>query len=338
MSETTTGSEPQLVKEVRVFGGQQQQWKHASSSTQTEMTFSVFLPATASEDAPAGVLLWLSGLTCTDENFLIKAGAQRYAAAHGIALLCPDTSPRGAGVEGEDESYDFGSGAGFYLDATEGKWATHYRMYTYITEELPAVVRRHFPQLCMDACALSGHSMGGHGALTLALKQPAAYVSVSALAPICHPTSCPWGIKAFTGYLGPDQSSWAAWDATLLMLAYDGPTQTILIDQGKDDQFLADRQLLPEAFEAACADKGQRLTLRMQDGYDHSYYFVASVIEDHIDFHAAAIKAALAGSGDDGAGAAAGGGGGAGEAGVEEAAASVEAAAGGVADADGSAE
>ena len=243
------------------------------------MTFSIFLPPT--ENPP--VLFWLSGLTCNDENFTTKAGAQRIAAELGIALVMPDTSPRGDDVA-DDAGYDLGKGAGFYLNATEQPWAHHYRMYDYIRDELPALIQSGFA--VSDRCAISGHSMGGHGALIMALKNPGKYASVSAFAPIVNPTQVPWGQKAFAHYLGEDEAKWQEWDSCALMLASSSANAIpMLIDQGDADQFLAG-QLQPAVLAEAARQKDWPLTLRIQPGYDHSYYFIASFIEDHFRFHA----------------------------------------------------
>ncbi|BBV92540.1 MAG: S-formylglutathione hydrolase [Enterobacter sp.] len=269
----------ELLEEHRCFEGRQQRWRHDSTSLNCAMTFSIFLPPT--ENPP--VLFWLSGLTCNDENFTTKAGAQRIAAELGIALVMPDTSPRGDDVA-DDAGYDLGKGAGFYLNATEQPWARHYRMYDYLRDELPALVQSQF--VVGERCAISGHSMGGHGALIMALKNPGKYVSVSAFAPIVNPTQVPWGQKAFSHYLGEDTEKWQAWDSCALMLASKAeeaiPT---LIDQGDADQFLAG-QLQPAVLAEAARQKDWPLTLRIQPGYDHSYYFIASFIEDHLRFHA----------------------------------------------------
>ncbi|NJQ19035.1 S-formylglutathione hydrolase [Pantoea sp. LS15] len=269
----------ELLEEHRCFEGRQQRWRHDSSVLNCTMTFSIFLPPT--ENPP--VLFWLSGLTCNDENFTTKAGAQRIAAELGIALVMPDTSPRGDDVA-DDAGYDLGKGAGFYLNATEQPWANHYRMYDYIRDELPALIQAEFA--VSNRCAISGHSMGGHGALIMALKNPGKYVSVSAFAPIVNPTQVPWGQKAFANYLGDDAKKWQAWDSCSLMLASKTedaiPT---LIDQGDADQFLAG-QLQPAVLAEAARQKDWPLTLRIQSGYDHSYYFIASFIEDHLRFHA----------------------------------------------------
>ncbi|EKS6887343.1 S-formylglutathione hydrolase [Enterobacter bugandensis] len=269
----------ELLEEHRCFEGRQQRWRHDSTTLNCAMTFSIFLPPT--ENPP--VLFWLSGLTCNDENFTTKAGAQRIAAELGIALVMPDTSPRGDDVA-DDAGYDLGKGAGFYLNATEQPWASHYRMYDYIRDELPALVQSQFA--VSERCAISGHSMGGHGALIMALKNPGKYASVSAFAPIVNPTQVPWGKKAFTNYLGDDSQKWQEWDSCALMLA-SRPEDAIpmLIDQGDADQFLAG-QLQPAVLAEAARQKDWPLTLRIQAGYDHSYYFMASFIEDHLRFHA----------------------------------------------------
>jgi S-formylglutathione hydrolase len=273
----------ELISEHACFGGVQRFYRHDSREIGLPMRFSVFIPP-AADKGKVPALFYLAGLTCTEETFPIKAGAQRAAAAAGIMLIAPDTSPRGAGVEGETASWDFGVGAGFYLDATQGQWARHYRMESYI-HELRELVAQELP---VDAqrVGIFGHSMGGHGALTLALKRPDVFKSVSAFAPIAAPSQCPWGKKAFTGYLGEDPSAWAQHDASLLMAAMKTPFPAgILIDQGLGDKFLAE-QLYPEAFEAACATAAQPLQLRRHAGYDHGYYFIATFMEDHIRFHA----------------------------------------------------
>jgi S-formylglutathione hydrolase len=252
------------------------------------MRFSIFLPELANTER-VPVLYYLSGLTCTDENVIQKAGAQRAAAKHGIAFVAPDTSPRGTEIEGEHESYDFGSGAGFYLNATEPLWSTNYRMEQYVVEELPQLIQAEFN--VSDAASITGHSMGGHGALITALRNPDKYCSVSAFSPICNPVECPWGQKAFTGYLGEDQASWRQYDATELMRSRGPSTfEDILIDQGAEDNFLTQGQLRPEAFQEACQAAGQNLTLRLQPGYDHSYFFIASFMDDHVNFHAKYLR------------------------------------------------
>ncbi len=275
----------EIISEQLCFGGTQGVYRHDSAETGTPMRFSVFQPASVG-NKPLPVLWCLSGLTCTEENFTVKAGAQRYAAEHGLVLVAPDTSPRGADIAGEDEAYDFGSGAGFYVDATVSPWNQNYRMYSYITAELPELV---FANFAVDPKrqGITGHSMGGHGALTIGLKHPAIYTSVSAFAPICAPMQCPWGEKALTGYLGADRRTWEQYDAVSL-IRQGAKSGEILVDQGDADDFLTE-QLRPELLAEAANEAGQKLTLRMQPGYDHSYYFVASFIGDHIAFHAARL-------------------------------------------------
>ena len=262
----------------RCFGGTQGFYRHESAETGTSMRFSLFVPA---GEGPFPVLWFLAGLTCTEENFTTKAGAQRVAAELGLVLVAPDTSPRGDGVA-DDPAYDFGMGAGFYVDATEAPWAAHYRMRSYIERELPALVAAHFP-VDMARQGISGHSMGGHGALTIALRNPGRYRSISAFAPIASPMRCPWGEKALGGYLGADRSAWRAYDATAL-IADGARLPDLLVDQGDADGFL-EQQLKPELLEAACAAANIPLTLRRQPGYDHSYYFIASFVEDHLRWH-----------------------------------------------------
>lgn len=266
--------------ENRCFGGTQGVYAHASTATGTEMTFGLFLPS-AAKDGPVPVLWYLSGLTCTHENAMTKAGAQGFAEQAGMALVFPDTSPRGEGVA-NDDAYDLGQGAGFYVNATQDPWAPHFRMWDYVAEELPALLGAHFP-LDMDRQAITGHSMGGHGALTLAMSLPGRFRSVSAFSPIAHPAASDWGRKQFTAYLGTDESTWAAHDSTLLMRerGFDGE---VLIDQGANDQFL--NLLMPEALAEAMAARRQPGSFRLQKGYDHSYFYVASFMEDHIWFHA----------------------------------------------------
>jgi len=272
----------ELISEHAAFGGVQRFYRHDSSTIGLPMRFSAFIPAHP-DGARLPALFYLAGLTCTEETFMIKAGAQRVAAELGLMLIAPDTSPRGAGVPGESEGWDFGVGAGFYVDATEQPWSTHYRMASYI-EELRELVLAELPA---DGARLGifGHSMGGHGALTLALKAPHIYRSVSAFAPIAAPIDSPWGKKAFGGYLGSDESTWRAYDASVLMAASTTPFPNgILIDQGLADKFLAE-QLHPETFEAACQQAAQPLQLRRHAGYDHGYYFIATYVEDHLRFH-----------------------------------------------------
>lgn len=276
----------ELLSEHASFGGVQRFYKHASSEIGLPMRFALYLPPAASAGGQVPLVTFLAGLTCTEETFTMKAGAQRVAAELGLALLMPDTSPRGAGVDSEDHHWDFGVGAGFYLDATQAPWSGHWRMESYLLDELLPAVTAEFG-LDAKRQGLFGHSMGGHGALTLALRHPGRFASLSAFAPICSPTRCPWGHKAFTGYLGQDESTWAAHDASLLMAQQTRApySQGILIDQGLADKFLAE-QLLPEAFEAACAQVGQPLTLRRHQGYDHGYYFISTFVEDHLRHHA----------------------------------------------------
>ncbi len=270
------------LSESRCFDGRQLQYQHRSQALGCDMRFSVFLPPDA-DMGPVPVLYWLSGLTCTDENFVSKAGAQKAAAELGLAILCPDTSPRGVNIAGEDDDWDFGSGAGFYLNATCSPWSDHYRMYDYVVNELPSLSETFLP-LDGQRRAISGHSMGGHGALVCGLRNSDCYRSISAFAPIVSPSTCPWGQKAFQGYLGEDQHAWKQYDSCEL-IAQAEIHLPILIDQGLKDQFL-EQQLRPQLLEKACEENGYPLILRLQDGYDHSYYFIASFIEDHLRFHA----------------------------------------------------
>ena len=278
-------AELQLLSEHACFGGSQRFYTHESAECSTQMRFSVYLPPQA-KSGPVPVLYYLAGLTCTEETFMIKAGAQRVAAQLGLMLVAPDTSPRTPRLPGDDASWDFGLGAGFYVDATQQPWSQHYRMYSYVTRELPALVQREFAARS-DAQGIFGHSMGGHGALVCALRNPQQYQSVSAFAPIAAPTRCPWGQKAFRGYLGEDRNSWQEYDASVLV-ARQRYVRPILIDQGTADKFLAE-QLFPEEFAGACRSSGTALTLRMQDGYDHGYYFISTFIEDHLRHHAAQL-------------------------------------------------
>ena len=273
----------ETISENKAFGGVQGVYSHRSHTAHCEMTFGLFLPEEA-RDGPVPVLWYLSGLTCTHENAMVKAGAQVWAAEQGIALVFPDTSPRGDGVA-DDDNYDLGQGAGFYVNATEKPWAANYRMWDYIAEDLPSMLQEEFP-LDMKRQSITGHSMGGHGALTLAMSLPGRYRSVSAFAPICNPTGADWGRKQLQSYLGDDKGQWAAHDSSILMRerGFDGP---VLIDQGADDQFVD--LLRPETLAAAAAERRQDIILRMQKGYDHSYFFVSSFMEDHIAFHAEAL-------------------------------------------------
>ncbi len=273
----------ELLRRHRCFGGTQSVYRHDSRATGTQMEFAIFLPFGEHDDRRRPVLFWLSGLTCTWANFTEKAGAQCHAAAHGVILVAPDTSPRGTELAGEHDAYDFGSGAGFYLDATVEPWSRHYRMASYVNDELPGLVAANF-NADMDRLGLLGHSMGGHGALTLAFRNPGRYRSLSALAPIVAPSRVPWGEKAFQGYLGDDRTAWRAHDACELV-GSAGWTGPILIDQGTADEFL-ETQLRPELFEEACRAAGVPLILRWQEGYDHSYYFIATFICEHIAHHA----------------------------------------------------
>lgn len=268
------------------FGGQQKRFEHQSSSCNCKMTFSIFLP-TASITAKVPVLYWLSGLTCTDENFVTKAAAQSYAEQHSIAIVAPDTSPRGDDVADDPEgAYDFGLAAGFYVNATEPPFNTHYKMYDYITKELPALINENFP-IDANRQGISGHSMGGHGALTIALNNPGVYKSLSAFAPISSPMNCPWGEKALSGYLGANKEAWKKHDACH-MISIATERLPILVDQGDADPFLSE-QLKPELLESTAKSHNHPLTLRMQPGYDHSYFFIATFMEDHIAHHAKAL-------------------------------------------------
>ena len=280
-----------LLSEVRCFGGRQLRYSHASQACNCDMTFSLYLPL-AAETGPVPVLYWLSGLTCTDENFVQKAGAQAHAAKHGVAIVAPDTSPRGKGVPDDDDgAYDFGLGAGFYVNATQAPWSQHYHMYDYVADELPTLVEANFP-IDPDRRSIFGHSMGGHGALTIALRNPGRYKSLSAFAPIVAPAQVPWGQKALNGYLGDDRQAWAQHDTCALISnpPNDGAERLpLLIDQGEADNFLAE-QLKPQLLSDACKAADHPLTLRMQPGYDHSYFFIATFMGDHIAHHAAALR------------------------------------------------
>ncbi len=274
------------VSSFRSFGGLQNVYSHPSEACNGTMRLSVFRPQQEIDGEMVPVVLWLSGLTCTEENFTVKAGAQRVANELGLLVIAPDTSPRGQNLPGEDDSYDFGSGAGFYLDATEAPWSTAYRMYSYVTEEIPAIIKARFHG-DLARMGIMGHSMGGHGALTIHFKNQELFKSCSAFAPIVAPTLVPWGQKALSRYLGEDQAAWQAYDACTLVRAKPSKA-TLLIDQGSDDSFL-EEQLRPHLFETACKESGQRLELRMREGYDHSYFFIASFIEDHLRHHHAAL-------------------------------------------------
>jgi S-formylglutathione hydrolase len=277
----------ETVSEAKMFGGVQGVYRHASEETGCEMEFSVFTPPQARAGS-VPVLTYLSGLTCTWENMTVKAGAQRFAARAGMLLVAPDTSPRGTDLAGEHESYDFGSGAGFYVDATEDPWSENYRMYSYVTEELSKLVVANFPADNARQ-GIFGHSMGGHGAMVIALRNPERYRSLSAFAPIVAPSQCPWGEKAFSNYLGSDRAAWKRYDATELIGSSHWDSE-ILIDQGSADDFL-EPQLNPERFRKACTAANVDLNLRFQEGYDHSYYFIATFMEDHIAHHAKLLAA-----------------------------------------------
>ncbi len=275
------------IEQRACFGGRQEVWRHDSAVLDCPMRVGVFLPSAALRGESCPVLYWLSGLTCTEQNFITKAGAQAYAERNGLILVAPDTSPRGEGVA-DDPAYDLGQGAGFYLNATQAPWAAHYRMQDYVAEELPALIEQHFP--ATDQRAIAGHSMGGHGALVTALRHPGRYRSVSAFSPIVAPSQAPWGQKALAAYLGGDASEWAPWDAVeLIRAASPADHLPILVDQGLDDEFL-EEQLRTELFEAVCLETGYLATVRRHAGYDHSYYFIASFIGEHIAFHAGNLK------------------------------------------------
>jgi len=283
MSETLT-----LTNQHACFSGTVQFYRHRSTTCNCEMRFSVYVPPQAQQQ-PVPALYFLSGLTCTEENFATKAGAQRYAAEHGLLLVAPDTSPRGDDVPDEADAWDFGKGAGFYVDAIAAPWNQHYHMYSYIVDELPALINANFP-VQSDRAGIFGHSMGGHGALVCGLRNPDKFRSISAFAPIAAPMQCPWGEKAFSNYLGSDRSVWAAYDASELVKTHANPERLILVDQGTADTFLEQKQLLPDVFEAACQKAKQPLVLRMQPGYDHGYYFISSFVGDHIQHHATLLK------------------------------------------------
>jgi len=270
------------LEQHAIFGGRQEVWAHASSTLGCEMRVAVYLPEPARRGEKFPVLYWLSGLTCTEQNFITKAGAQAHAARHGVIVVAPDTSPRGEAVA-NDAAYDLGQGAGFYVNATQAPWAAHYRMQDYVANELPAWVEQHFA--ASDSRGIFGHSMGGHGALVTALRHPGRYRSVSAFSPIVAPSQVPWGQKALGAYLGEDQTAWRAWDAVALVASGLSEQLPLLVDQGESDEFLA-TQLRPELLAAACQATGHPLTLRLQPGHDHSYYFIATFLGDHFEHHA----------------------------------------------------
>ncbi|MEW6981890.1 S-formylglutathione hydrolase [Colwelliaceae bacterium 6471] len=273
----------ELISSHKMFAGVQQQYQHQSSTVNGTMRFAIYLPPQASEQNKVPVLYWLSGLTCSDENFTHKAGAQRMAAMLGIAIVAPDTSPRGEDVA-DDDGYDLGKGAGFYLNATQAPWQAHYQMYDYVVKELPSLIQTNFP--VNDKASISGHSMGGHGALTIALKNPEKYCSVSAFSPICNPVNVPWGKKAFSAYLGGNVDSWAQYDASILMQnSHEESHLPALVSQGDSDDFLTE-QLQPQALLSAAQKSHYPLSYHLEQGYDHSYYFIATFIEQHLEFHA----------------------------------------------------
>ena len=275
------------IESIKESGGYLNRYTHESPACQCEMTFSVYLPP-ESRDGKVPALYWLSGLTCNDDNARTKGGFQRFAAQHGIAIVFPDTSPRGADVADEPERYDLGQAAGFYVNATQSPWSPHYQMFDYVTRELPALIEANLP-LIPGVKSVTGHSMGGHGALVCALKNPGEYRSVSAFAPIANPVNCGWGQGCFGAYPGEDTSAWETYDATCLVQS-GARVNDILIDQGDADEFLHEGQLLPDNFQSACDAMGQSVNIRMQPGYDHSYHFIASFIEDHFDYHARFLK------------------------------------------------
>ena len=280
---------PTPISQSLCFGGVQAVYTHDARETRCPMRFGLFLPPQASA-GPVPLLYWLSGLTCTEENFIVKAGAQRVAAELGLAIVVPDTSPRGVSLPGDRDSYDFGVGAGFYVDATRAPWSDAYRMYSYVTDELPAYVAANFP-VDPQRAGIFGHSMGGHGALVIAIRNPDRYGSVSAFAPIVSPMRCPWGEKALAGYLGDDRAAWRTYDTTALIEDRGYPGRTILVDQGTRDAFL-ERELKPHLLREACERAGVALDLRMREGYDHSYHFIATFVDEHLRFHARALGAA----------------------------------------------
>lgn len=270
----------ELINEQRAFAGMQKRYQHQSQVTNGLMTFSIYLPEKAIHGEACPVLYWLSGLTCTDENFVSKAGAQRVANECGLIIVCPDTSPRGEGVS-DREQYDLGQGAGFYVNATEAPWASHFKMYDYVSKELPSLIAKEFP--VTDKCSISGHSMGGHGALTIGLRNPSQYYAISAFAPICHPSDCPWGTAAFNTYLGSDKQNWEKYDSVALMQQVDH-CPPIMISQGAKDEFL-EHQLKPQSLLDVANEKGFTVNYELHKGYDHSYFFIASFIESHLRFH-----------------------------------------------------
>lgn len=280
-----------LVSSNKTFGGYQKVYSHHSKELECEMKFAIYLPPQLEDESVRlPVLYWLSGLTCDENNFIQKAGAQRYAAEHGIIIVCPDTSPRGIDIAGQDDDWDFGSGAGFYVDAAKEPWSKHYNMFTYVTKELIELISVNFPTVD-GVQSISGHSMGGHGALICSLRCPGLYKSVSAFSPICNPCECAWGKKAFAGYLGDNTALWKEWDATELVKKYTGPPTELLIEIGTDDNFLKQGQLLPDNLFDACASARVACVYNKRDGFDHSYFFIATYIGEHIAYHAKVLKA-----------------------------------------------
>ncbi|XP_056630694.1 S-formylglutathione hydrolase [Diorhabda sublineata] len=270
----------------KIFGGYQKVFSHDSKEVGCKMRFGVYLPPQAEEGKKLPVIYWLSGLTCSEANFIEKAGAQKYAAEYGVIIVNPDTSPRGLNLPGDSESWDFGVGAGFYINASQEPWKKNYRMFSYVTSELPQIINGNFP-VAEGLQSIMGHSMGGHGALISALKNPGFYKSVSTFAAISNPINCPWGVKAFSGYLGPQEtSSWTDWDATELVKKYNGPPLELLLDQGLEDNFLKSKQLLPENLVEACKVSGVPVILNKREGYNHSYFYIASFIGEHMKYHA----------------------------------------------------
>ncbi|XP_074027252.1 S-formylglutathione hydrolase isoform X1 [Leptinotarsa decemlineata] len=280
------------VSSNKSFGGVQKVFSHDSKELGCTMKFGVYLPPQA-EEKKLPVIYWLSGLTCTEANFIEKSGAQRYAAEYGVIIVNPDTSPRGLNIPGDSESYDFGVGAGFYLNATQEPWKKNYRMFSYVTSELPKIVNDNFP-VAVGQQSIMGHSMGGHGALVCSLKNPGMFKSVSTFSAISNPSQCPWGIKAFTGYLGPKETgSWSEWDATELVKKYNGPPLELLLDQGLADNFLEKKELLPENLLEACKSAGVSAILKKREGYNHSYFYIATFIGEHIKYHSEHLTSKL---------------------------------------------
>ncbi|XP_054152884.1 S-formylglutathione hydrolase-like [Oppia nitens] len=281
-----------LVSSSKCFGGKQEVYSHESEEVKCKMTFSVYIPPKALDGQKVPVLYWLSGLTCTEQNFIIKSGFQRYAAEEGLIVVGPDTSPRGLNIDGEDTDYDLGTGAGFYVDATQDKWKTNYRMFSYVTKELPKVIEANFP-IITGCQSIFGHSMGGHGALICALKNPGLYKSVTSFSPIANPVKGKWGQKNLSAYLGSDQTYWQQWDATYLVQKYNGPPLHLIIDQGSADPYLHE-ELMVKNFEDACVSAKVPVKYQLRDGYDHSFFFVATFIGEHIKHHSTILYQSIA--------------------------------------------